>query len=90
MNPQTIARQALQRIERCKTLDSGTALYLNSSITALSSHIERLEKDARAIEDAILIHGPRPDIHRETLARHRKEWPLLWAALDRLRQGITR
>lgn len=39
--------------------------------------IERLRL---AIED----EGPRPDLHRATLARHRAEWPTLWRAIDNL------
>jgi hypothetical protein len=39
----------------------------------------------RAIEDP----GPRPDIHFEIMARHRREWPTLWAAIDRLLLGTS-
>jgi hypothetical protein len=35
-----------------------------------------------AVLEAIENEGPRPDIHREIMARHRKEWPTLWAALE--------
>lgn len=34
----------------------------------------------RAIQDP----GRSPSHHREVMARHRREWPTLWAALDRL------
>lgn len=34
--------------------------------------------------EAIFNQGPRPDLHCQILDRHRREWPSLWAALDRL------
>lgn len=33
---------------------------------------------ARAVHDA----GPRPDVHNAISARHRREWPSLWRAID--------
>jgi hypothetical protein len=39
-----------------------------------------VEKLRRAIEE----EGPQPAHHRETMARHRREWPTLWAAIDDL------
>jgi hypothetical protein len=40
-----------------------------------------------AIEDlrsAILDEGPAPDVHRETIRRHAREFPMLWAAIEQL------
>lgn len=28
--------------------------------------------------------GPRPEVHRDVLERHRAEWPTLWRAIDAL------
>lgn len=39
---------------------------------------------ARAYVDG----GPRPDVHRRVLDRHRQEWPTGWRALDRLLRAI--
>jgi hypothetical protein len=39
-----------------------------------------LEQLRRAIRD----EGPSPRLHRKVMARHRREWPTLWAAIDRL------
>jgi hypothetical protein len=36
---------------------------------------------------AILDKGPRPDVHDEIMTRHRREWPTLWRAIDRLVAG---
>lgn len=40
-----------------------------------------------AVDDvamAILDEGRSPALHRQTMARHRREWPTLWVALDAL------
>lgn len=39
--------------------------------------------------EAIQNEGPMPAYHREVMARHRREWPTLWNALDKL-VGATR
>jgi hypothetical protein len=44
-----------------------------------------LEQLRRAIED----EGGNPRHHRETMARHRDEWPALWRAIDGL-LGLAR
>jgi len=41
------------------------------------------------LRDALDNEGPSPRWHRETYRRHRREWPTLWIALDRL-LGETR
>ena len=33
---------------------------------------------------AVTNPGPRPKVHYETTFRHRREWPALWAAIDRI------
>lgn len=32
--------------------------------------------------------GPRPDVHRKILARHRREAPAVWAAIDALLRHV--
>lgn len=39
-----------------------------------------IEKIRRAIENP----GSHPAYHREVMTRHRKEWPVLWRAIDEL------
>ncbi len=39
---------------------------------------------AAKVRDAIKETGPRPDYHWTIMARHRKEWPTLWTAVDEL------
>ena len=41
---------------------------------------EKVEALRRAITDA----GPVPEYHRTIMARHRREWPTLWQAIDAL------
>ena len=49
---------------------------------------ERTHKDRQralaidALVTAVLYEGANPAYHRETMARHRKEWPVLWSAID--------
>ena len=31
---------------------------------------------------AVLDEGPKPAAHRQIMARHRREWPTLWRAID--------
>lgn len=45
---------------------AGTALHEGAALLA------------RAVHDA----GPRPDVHAAISARHRREWPSLWRAID--------
>lgn len=33
---------------------------------------------------AIIDEGSHPQVHREILAEHRRQWPTLWDAIDRL------
>lgn len=44
----------------------------------------RLLNAVTAIRTAINDAGPRPDVHRRTMERHRREWPALWKAIDEL------
>lgn len=44
------------------------------------NHPTPVEQLARAVYDK----GRMPIYHDTVMARHRKEWPTLWAAIDRL------
>jgi hypothetical protein len=37
-----------------------------------------------ALRKAIMFQGSHPLHHRQVMARHRKEWPVLWKAIDQL------
>ena len=37
-----------------------------------------------ALRKAIMDEGSHPLHHREVMARHRREWPVLWRAIDQL------
>lgn len=43
-----------------------------------------MDEALAALRAAVEDEGPRPDLHREVMARHRAEWPTLWTAIDRL------
>ena len=36
---------------------------------------------------AVLDRGPRPDVHDKIMAKHRREWPTLWRAIDKIVSG---
>lgn len=40
--------------------------------------------DMSELRDAVRDPGPHPDYHRSVMERHRREWPTLWQAIDRL------
>lgn len=42
------------------------------------------EQAVKAVIEAIRNEGSHPQYHREVMARHRREWPTLWKALDAL------
>lgn len=42
----------------------------------------RLTAAEGLLREAIQDEGPNPEHHRETMARHRREWPTLWRAID--------
>ena len=37
-----------------------------------------------ALQKAIMDEGSHPLHHRQVMVRHRKEWPVLWKAIDEL------
>lgn len=45
---------------------------------------QQLRAAAEKVRRAIRVKGPQPRLHDEMMARHRKEWPTLWKALDDL------
>jgi len=46
--------------------------------------MSELDDAVAAVRDAILNEGPKSAYHRAVMARHRRKWPTLWSALDRL------
>ena len=38
-----------------------------------------------ALDAAIMVPGPVPEYHEKIMAKHRREWPTLWAAIDAVR-----
>jgi hypothetical protein len=53
------------------------AFNAKSQLMHLKDHIEILEK-------SITNEGPYPKHHRKIMFKHRREWPTLWNAIDRL------
>lgn len=48
------------------------------------------QQAVEAVRRAVLDAGSHPKHHREVMARHRKEWPTLWLALDALLASETK
>lgn len=46
------------------------------------THPALLEQAALELRRAVVLPGPQPQWHRSVIARHRAEWPKLWAAID--------
>jgi hypothetical protein len=49
---------------------------------------QALREAAKRVERAVKVKGPAPGQHEATMARHRKEWPTLWKALDDLLRSL--
>lgn len=47
-----------------------------------------LEHAAYEVRRALREEGRQPQWHRSLMARHRAEWPVLWAALDQLLAAV--
>lgn len=75
-----LERFAKDNAERVGTMD-----VLPSTISALFTRLRATEALVEAVGSAINNAGPNPQHHREVMARHRREWPTLWRALDALR-----
>lgn len=43
-----------------------------------------MSKGTEALVRAIKNPGPSPHWHNQLLRKHRKEWPTLWAAIDKI------
>ena len=43
-----------------------------------------IDQKINALRKAILDEGFHPIHHRQVMARHRREWPVLWKAIDEL------
>ena len=57
---------------------------LGKAFTSKHNLIEVRNNDIRRLREAIHDKGPHPDYHDSILARHRAEWPTLWAVLDEM------
>jgi hypothetical protein len=54
-----------------------------------SAEVAELRSRINQVRAAIANPGPKPDYHMRTMAKHNREWPTLWKALDRLiRPGV--
>jgi hypothetical protein len=69
------ARDMLERmgVEDAESFTAGDLVELANLLAAVG-------EIRRSVED----EGPEPAYHRAIVKRHRKEWPTLWRALDRL------
>jgi len=44
--------------------------------------------DLTELRESITNEGSKPRYHREIQARHRREWPTLWKAIDNLLRAV--
>lgn len=56
------------------------------SIDAFNAKSELISLKSRIwyLKEAIDNHGPYPKRHRKTMFKHRREWPKLWDAIDKI------
>ena len=67
----------------CTAMNAARTLRESAGILQREGRQMTREQAAiEAIRRAIQDEGPQPAFHRATMARHRKEWPTLWAAID--------
>ena len=68
---------------RVKTLAKESEKF---SIAAFNTKSELISLRSRIwyLKDAIDNHGPYPKRHSKIMFRHRKEWPKLWNAIDKI------
>jgi hypothetical protein len=53
-----------------------------------ADEIERLRSLLAGIQGAITDEGQSPAYHQQVMSRHKKEWPVLWRAIDKAMKGI--
>ena len=46
--------------------------------------MSEMDKAIQKLIDAIRIEGPVPSYHHHVMRKHRKEWPTLWNAIDKI------
>ena len=51
-----------------------------------AAHIDTL---TAALREAVENEGTHPEYHRAVMAKHRREWPVLWSAIDAILSGET-
>lgn len=49
---------------------------------------EALKDAIDKLHDAVYDQGSHPSHHAHVMARHRAEWPSLWAAIDALLKAV--
>lgn len=56
--------------------------------TEAADEIERLRSVISDIQKAVTDEGRSPAHHQKVIRKHRKEWPVLWKAIDKATKGI--
>lgn len=75
--------------ERLRTVIAtphGVDIWTTTALEA-ADEIELLRSAIDTLLDAINNAGPVPKHHIQVASKHRKEWPTLWKAIDRLRDA---
>lgn len=58
------------------------------SLVTSDGSYHRLKDALVRVHKAITVEGRSPRRHKQTMRRHRMEWPTLWEALDNLMKVI--
>lgn len=63
---------------------SQEVLDLYDNIDALKSELARKNAVINQLASAILNEGPEPAYHRQVINLQRRQWPVLWQAIDQV------
>ena len=82
-------KRAIEAEERAEKAEAANEFYKAQTQLAQKRNDEyaaesaRLRQALEEIKQAIRVKGPVPKFHKDTMKRHRKEWPTLWKAIDK-------
>ena len=69
---------------RIGTTKTAHARIANGKKNTPQKETKMSDRKIDALRKAVMFQGSHPLHHRQVMARHRKEWPVLWKAIDQL------
>lgn len=67
-----------------RALDDERVTYVPGELRGVGSSPDPADVAIQKMRDAIMVPGPRPRLHWDTVDRLRREWPTLWEAIQEL------